>query len=238
MICRPVRLASAELLNNNDFMYRKYKIGAVLMVAAVLGLFSWFYFYRNPFSFSDNGGVSLEDAIIISGPDSSNAKAVIDKGIGKYLYPYGTAYRDYGIRGISDFIAQNGRRYIRILEEEDVERPSKFRIFYFDVTDILGNKAKAYQSPIGGGDGSSPDFPVVLSVAMANDLEAAENFIYQHLEDMYGIFGKDWQYISDSASQGNPDTGERSWATYKKINIKLSDGSEKSVYFDVTDIPK
>lgn len=214
-----------KLMNN------KYIVsGAVIAVLAVAG---YFYFYYSPFSFSDNGGASLEDAIIISGPDSSDAKTVIDKGIGKYLANKYKNEKEFGIRGISDFIAYNGRRYIRILEESGYP-PNKYFIFYSDVTDILGNKAKAYQNYIMGGDGSSPEIPVVLGRAMMNDLDTASDFMLQHIADLYGVFGKDWQYISDSTIQGNPETGEQSWGTYKKINIKLSDGSETSLYFDIT----
>lgn len=221
-------------------------VGIVVLILAGAG---YFYFYWTPFSFSNNGGTSLEDAIIITASSNSySAKSVIDKGIIKYLHPYNTMrelflnnryldrYSGYGIRGISDFIAQNGRRYIRILEESG-NPPTEYRVFYFDVTDILKNKAKAYQNTVMGGDGSSLDIPVVLSNAMADDLDAAEKFMYQHIDDVYGTFGKDWQYVSDSTFQGNPDTnGLKSWGTYKKVNIKLSDGSEKSVYFEITEI--
>lgn len=211
-------------------MSNKYIIsGAVIAVLAVAG---YFYFYYSPFSFSNNSGASLENAIIISGPDSSGAKLVIDKGIEKYLSKH--RKENSGIRGVSDFIAYNGRRYIRILEQENADSPQKYGIFYFDVTDILKNKAKAYQNPIVGGDGSSPEISVVLGKAMMNDLNAASDFILQHIADLYGVYGEDWQYISDSTFQGNPETGLQSWATYKKVNIKLSNGSETSVYFDIT----
>lgn len=216
-------------------MNNKYIVlGAVIAVLAVAG---YFYFYYTPFSFSDNGGTSLEDAIIISGPNSSDAKTVIDKGIGKYLANKYKNEKDFGIRGISDFIAYNGRRYIRILEESGYP-PNKYFIFYSDVTDILGNKAKAYQDPIHGGDGSSLDIPVVLSAAMANDLDAASDFMLQHIADLYGIFGEDWQYISDSAFKGDPEILGQSRRVFKQVNIKLSDDSETAVYFNITAISK
>ena len=85
-----------------------------------------------------------------------------------------------------------------------------------------------------GGDGSSPEIPVVIGEAMMSDLDVASDFMLQHISDLYGVFGENWQYISDSTSQGNPETGLLSWGTYKKVNIKLSGGSEMSLYFDIT----
>ena len=225
-------------------MNKSIKIAIIFIVVWLLAIAGAVYYFR--ITFSDNGGASIEDAIVIIGTSYfRDTQSVFEQGVGQYLKKYGKL-TDYDSKtgettgeisfSVSDFIAKNDRRYMRALADFS-SQPDKYGILYFDVTDILKNK-ELLNNIYMGGDGSSLDSPVLTSPAMANNLDTALNFIFQHIEDLYGVPEEDWQYVSESVFEGDPEVFGQAEHVFQQIDIKLSNNSEKSVYFEVTDVFK
>ena len=78
----------------------------------------------------------------------------------------------------------------------------------------------------GGGDGESFDDAIVIQgAASTNEGVASE---YQYLSEKFGQRGIDWELVEQRLRTiGNKH--------YDKMDINLSDGTQKAIYFNITD---
>lgn len=75
--------------------------------------------------------------------------------------------------------------------------------------------------------GESQEDAIVISGA--NNHFQGVRAEYAHLEQNFGVRDKDWTLESKILLED-----KKSKRTYDKMNLKLSDGSTKNIYFDVT----
>lgn len=75
-----------------------------------------------------------------------------------------------------------------------------------------------------GGDGSSKEMAVIIEAAnilIGTDAE------YAHIGGSCGLQGRDWSLLKQS-------TFHSKGRTYDQIEIRLSDGRQRTFYFDIT----
>lgn len=96
------------------------------------------------------------------------------------------------------------------------------------IFDFFKNKKKTYSFDelvkYSGGDGSSPENAVIITAPISPIGVHAE---YDYLRSKYGRQNVDFQVMSQSLEFSDNKH-------YDVITIKLSDGSMKEIYFDIT----